>query len=120
MSTIISFRITGNNPGRDKSKLANFLCKEIGFEPNHWYANWKELQKDVWLVFKNPSRSDPTTKEMFVELLLKEGAPNVGGNTLQATDPEQLSKYIENKIKPMVVQLLDGSGIKYEIVEEVG
>ena len=120
MSTIISFRITGNNPRREKNKLANFLCKEIGFEPNHWYANWKELQKDVWLVFKNPSRSDPTTKEMFVELLLKEGAPNVGGNTLQATDPEQLSKYIENKIKPMVVQLLDGSGIKYEIVEEVG
>lgn len=115
---VISFRITGNNPRREKNKLANFLCKEEGFEPNHWYANWKELQGDVWLVFKNPSRSDPTTKEMLVELLLKKGPPNVGGNTLQATDPEQLSKVIETKIRPMVIRLLDDSGIKYETVEE--
>lgn len=112
---ILKYQLLGKNIDRKKWRLADFLSTK-GFSPNHWYSNWKEIEENIWLVFTNPSRSDPKSPSMQVELLLRDSPPNVGGSTFEPTDKEQLKRVIEKQIRPMVLQLLEESKIPYTVI----
>lgn len=98
--------------------MADFLSKQ-GFEPRHWYANWKEIEKNAWLQFKNPSRGDPTSENiMTCDVFLRDAPPNVSANEFVPKDEKAFKKAIEEKLKPYAIDLLQKSGIAFEIVQE--
>jgi len=98
---------------RARCSLAKFL-KTKGFEPGHWYANWKELEKDVWLTIGGGETNDSV---LSVKVTLRNAPPNVGGITYQTEEVEKFKQYCEQKVKPMVLSLLDESKIPYNILE---
>jgi len=106
----------GKDTRRLKYALAEFL-KSKGFAPGHWYANWKELEKNVWLIIGGSERGDPTDLALSVKVSLRDSPPNVGGVTFYAKDVEQFRKFCNEKVKPMVLDLLNESTIPYAIIE---
>jgi len=119
LSKLMVFKFDFKHPNsrfavqRARCSLAKFL-KTKGFEPGHWYANWKELEKDVWLTIGG---GDQSNSVLSVEVTLRDSPPNVGGIEYYTEEVEKFRKYCEQKVKPMVLSLLDESKIPYNILE---
>jgi len=97
-----------------KYRLADFLKAE-GFSPGHWYANWKEIEENVWLQFKSEEVESSSSAVINVEILLRDSPPNVGGIDFTPKDMKEFEKIIEKQVKPFIIQLLDKSKIPYKL-----
>ena len=115
--TILKVKITARNVAKARYKLAGFLCKS-GFKPGHWYANWKELMSNVWLVIGGSDRGNPSDPNLTVKILLRDTAPNLGGLEL-VTEDTKLKEYADKEVKPDIVELFKKSEIKLKITEVI-
>lgn len=93
-----------------RTKFAEYLHSQ-GFEPNHWYANWKKLAELVWLVFTGDDRGSPSC-EMYAKVLIRDTPPNMAGSNFLPKNEEEFKKTIDKQVKPMVLEILKKSPIK--------
>lgn len=99
-----------------RTKFAEYLHSQ-GFDPNHWYANWKKLAELIWLIFKGDDRTNPSC-EMYAEVAMRDTAPNIAGSEFLPKNAEHFKKVVEEQVKPMVLNLLEKSPIKTQIISD--
>jgi len=115
--TVFKFEIATKpgNVARLRWDLAEFLSTK-GFAPNHWYANWKKLEENVWLNIGGSDRGNPTDPVLSVKVMLRDTAPNMPGSDFYTEKVEEFKAYADKKIKPMVLDLLNESRIPYNVL----
>lgn len=117
--TVFKFQIIAKSTNKItklRYDLAKFLSTK-GFAPGHWYANWKKLEENVWLIIGGSDRGDPSEPVLSVTISLRDTAPNLAGIEFRTDQVDKVREYAEKKVKPMVLNLLDESKIPYEVIE---
>ena len=114
VSEILLAKITLKDVRGARYKFVDFLA-EHGYEPRHWYANWKEVYKNVWVVIGGSNggnkRTDPSDLNLSVKIMFRDQAPNIGGATEFDVDIEKAMKELEKELIPQLREMIEGCSI---------
>ena len=94
-----------------------------GWEPYHWSANWKVLQTQgnikLYLELMAKARSGLNEPIITAEICARDNPPNQSGMTYDLKKLEDSKNYAINYVVPKIKDLLDKSGMRYEILMEI-
>jgi len=104
--------------------FADFLRNlDDGWEPHHWYANWKVLQTQgdmkMYLTLASNSRSGSQSPILVADITVRDNPPNQAGREYDFDKMDGAKEWAMKNVVPKVKELLRKSGIEYETLMEI-
>lgn len=109
VSEILLVKITLKDVRGSRYRFADFLA-EHGYEPRHWYANWKEVSKNVWIVIGGSDRGNLSDLNLTVKVMFRDKAPNLGATEFNV-DVEKAMTELNKKIIPELKEMIEGCSL---------